>query len=220
MAQMYTDLRSMQIYFNLFSNKLLTIKFRFVKRKSLTSLKINLGLPNKWTMTRDIIVKSIYLNTNLSDFARRTTKGNDLWQDIISEMLISISEMPESKLIELHRSEGLVNYCYKIIHLSWNSPNSPFYVKYRAKEGDDIRIEGIEVDGYDVEIDVLSRKCDRIIKEIEFDISQKRYPSEVKVFELYTEIGSIRETAKTLKLPVMTVWKMINRFKEKVKSKL
>lgn len=177
-------------------------------------------MPNKWAMTRDIIVKSIYLNTHLSDFARRTTKGNDLWQDIISEMLISISEMPESKLIELHRSEGLVNYCYKIIHLSWNSPNSPFYVKYRAKEGDDIRIEGVEVDGYDVEIDVLSGKCDRIIKEIEFDISQKRYPSEVKVFELYTEIGSIRGVAERLRLPVMTVWEMINRFREKVKSKL
>lgn len=190
-------------------------------------------MPNKWAMTRDIIVKSIYLNTNLSDFARRTTKGNDLWQDIISEMLISISEMPESKLIELHRSEGLVNYCYKIIHLSWNSPNSPFYVKYRAKEGDDrVVMVGedyyseielltmVEVDAYDAEIDVLSGKCDRIIKEIEFDISQKRYPSEVKVFELYTEIGSIRGVAERLRLPVMTVWEMINRFREKVKSKL
>lgn len=194
-------------------------------------------------MTRDVIVKSIYLNKNLSDFAKRTTKNNDLWKDIISEMLISISDMPESKLIELYRSEGIVNYCYKIIYLSWNSPNSPFYKKYRTVEGAEITywrtgddgsdsamthiytvgshsLTNNEDDAYDPEIDILHNKCDVIIKDIEFDISQKRYPSEVKVFELYTEMGSIRATAKTLKLPTMTVWKMINRFKDNVKSKL
>ena len=86
-------------------------------------------------MTKDSVIKSVYLNKSLTDFAKKTTKHNDLWQDVISEMIISLSDMPDAKLIELHRSEGLASYCFKIIYLSWNSPNSPFYKKYRTREG-------------------------------------------------------------------------------------
>ena len=76
------------------------------------------------------------------------------------------------------------------------------------------------IDCYDPEIDFNYNKCFTLIKEIEDEISKKRFPTEVKIFELYSEIGSVRETAKKLRLPTMTVWSIIDQFKTKVKSKL
>ena len=167
-------------------------------------------------MTKGIIIKSVFENKKLIDFAKRTTNNNDLYKDIISEMLVSISEMDEDKFIELHRSQGLINYCYKIIYLSWNSSNSPFYKKYRTNEHYELITDIQQVSEYNYEIDEQYHKYKERIEYLTNVISEKRYPTEAKVFEIFTEKQSVRATAKQLGLPTMTVWKIIDKFKTKI----
>lgn len=167
-------------------------------------------------MTKEIIIKSVFENKKLIDFAKRTTNNNDLYKDIISEMLISISEMDEQKFIELHRSQGLINYCYKVIYLSWNSQNSPFYRKYRTNECYEILNDIPQEAEYNYEIDEQYHKYKNRIQYLTDLVAEKRYPTEAKIFEIFTEKGSVRATAKQLGLPTMTVWKIIDKFKHKI----
>ena len=167
-------------------------------------------------MTRDIILSSILKNESLIRYAKKTTNGNLLWEDIMSEMTLYLYEIPEDRFISIYRSEGLLSYCYKIIHLSWNSPRSDFYRKYRVEEP---RTENVTFE-YNPEIDILYNKCKDEINKITEEISSSRYPTESKMFEIYLECGSYRKTAKKLQLPTMTVFNLINGFKEKIKARL
>lgn len=167
-------------------------------------------------MTRDVIITSISKNEALKRYAKQTTKGDDLWKDVISEMIISLYDMPEERFIAIYQSEGLISYCYKIIHLSWNSQTSPFYRKYRLLEP---KIDNEEFE-YDKEIDILYPKCIQAMKDLRAEVEPFRHPTEAKIFDLYLQLGSYRKTARELRLPTMTVFNIINGFKEQIKAKL
>lgn len=167
-------------------------------------------------MTRDVILNSIARNEQLKSYARKTTSGNSLWEDIISEMLLCLYEMPEERLIQIYRTQGLVSYCYKIIHLSWNSPNSPFYKKYKAPEP---RIDN-EVFDYDYELDVTLEKCEKAVAELVLDVSDSGMPTKKILFDAYLELGSIRKVAKRFRIPTMTMAYIITNTKEELRQKI
>lgn len=167
-------------------------------------------------MTRDVILNSIVKNEQLKSYARKTTKGNSLWEDIISEMLLCLYEMPEERLIEIYRTQGLVSYCYKIIHLSWNSPNSPFYKKYRAPEPQTDN----ELFEYDPEIDIKLRKCKKAMSELQYDVSASGMPTKKILFEAYIQTGSIRKTAKMFNIPTMTMAYIITNTRKELLQKI
>jgi hypothetical protein len=165
-------------------------------------------------MDRETLLSDIANNEALKRYARKTTSNNDLWQDIIAELLIQLCEMPHEKLKSIFESQGIYSYCYKVIHLSWNSPNSPFYRKYVTERIEDIP-EPID---YDFDIDICYNKVTGAIEFITKDIEKTRFPTEAKIFDIFLECGSFRKTANKLNLPVMTIHKIITGFKEKVKE--
>mgnify|MGYP001563717554 CR=1 FL=1 len=167
-------------------------------------------------MTRDTILTSISKNEQLKAYARKTTQGNSLWEDIISEMIIYLYEMPEERFIAIYRSEGLQSYCYKIIHLSWNSENSPFYKKYRLQEP---RVDS-ETFEYNPEIDTTYKKCKKAVDELVYDVSASGMPTKAILFDLYLQYGSYRKVAKQLSIPTMTIFKIINNIKDEIKATL
>lgn len=167
-------------------------------------------------MTRDIIITTISKNENLKAYARKLAGGNDLWNDMWSELLLFLYEMPEDRFMSIYQSEGLIGYCNRVLYFSWNSTTSPFYKKYRMEEPktDNVTFE------YDPEIDILYNKCQDQICKLTEEISKKRYPTEPNIFDIYLSCGSYRKTAKQLRLPVMTVYNIINGFKDKIKEGL
>lgn len=167
-------------------------------------------------MTRDVIITSISKNEYLKAYARKTTQGNSLWEDIISEMIISLYEIPEERFIAIYQSEGLQSYCFRIIYLSWNSPNSPFYRKYRVEEP---RTDN-ETFEYNPEIDILYTKCKEQVDCLINDISSSGMPTKAIIFDLYLKHGSIRKVAKELKIPTMTIFNIIHGIKEKIKANI
>ena len=196
-------------------------------------------------MTRDIIITSISNNDNLKAYARKLASGNDLWNDMWSELLLFLYEMPEDRFVSIYQSEGLVGYCNRVLYFSWNSTTSPFYKKYRMEERDKIcdltpllnnqdtyngirdrfskqlEFDPIDTESeYDPEIDILYNKCQDQICKLTEEISKKRYPTEPNIFDIYLSCGSYRKTAKQLRLPVMTVYNIINGFKDKIKEGL
>jgi len=168
------------------------------------------------SMTKDVIITSIAKNEQLKAYARKTTLGNSLWEDIISEMIMYLMELPEDRFIAIYRSEGLQSYCYKIIHLSWNSTNSPFYKKYRTEEP---RTDNETFD-YNHEIDILYNKCIVEVQNLIHDVSKSGLPTKAILFDSYLKHGSYRKVAKEFDIPTMTIFNIINGIKDQIKSKL
>ena len=139
-----------------------------------------------------------------------------LWEDIIAEMLLYLYEIPEERFIEIYRSEGLQSYCYKIIHLSWNSEYSPFYKKYLKEEP---RTDNVEFE-YNPEIDITYKKCKKAVDDLVKDVSQSGMPTKAILFDLYLRHGSYRKVAKQLNIPTMTIFKIINNIKDEIKATL
>lgn len=167
-------------------------------------------------MTREVIINTLANNEQLKAYARKTTKGNTLWEDIISEMLLYLMELPEERFIQIYRSEGLQSYCYKIIHLSWNSENSPFYKKYKQLEP---KTDNVDFE-YDPEIDITYKKCVKAVKMLKYDVSKSGMPTKAILFDLYLQHGSYRKIAKQLNIPTMTIFKIINNIKDEIKATL
>lgn len=194
-------------------------------------------------MTREVIINTLANNEQLKAYARKTTKGNTLWEDIISEMLLYLMELPEERFIQIYRSEGLQSYCYKIIHLSWNSENSPFYKKYK-RESSDLTTDRIfeqanpgiyfqtknsysfemehrdKSEPYNHEIDITYKKCVKAVKMLKYDVSKSGMPTKAILFDLYLQHGSYRKVAKQLSIPTMTIFKIINNIKDEIKATL
>lgn len=167
-------------------------------------------------MTRDVIITSISKNEQLKAYARKTTQGNSLWEDIISEMIIYLYEIPKDRFDLIYRSEGLQSYCYKIIHLSWHSTNSPFYKKYRTEEP---KTDNVEFD-YNHEIDTLYQKALIEVNNLVYDVSKSGLPTKAILFDSYLKHGSYRKVAKEFDIPTMTIFNIINGIKDQIKAKL
>lgn len=166
-------------------------------------------------MDRGKVITKLLTN-ELKAYAFKQSKGNDLWNDCLSEMVLCLYDMDEDRFKRLSESGEITPYCYKIIYLSFNSPTSPFYKKYiKAEQSDEFL--GQELFEYD-EINVDEIKG--FISSLEVEISKKRFPAEVRLFELYCELGSYRAVAKKVNLPVMTCFYIIEGFKTEIKKKL
>lgn len=166
-------------------------------------------------MDKHTILKSI-ISPDLERYAFKIAKGNDLYRDCLSELILVLGEMDEVRLIELNNNKQLVPYCCKVIYLSFNSPTSPFYKKYIKPELSD------EIQDYSIdELGLINiEELEASIVKLEEEISKKRFPSEVRLFELYKELGSYRAVAKKVNIPVMTVFYIIEGFKQEIKRRI
>lgn len=157
------------------------------------------------------ILTEIFNNSQLKSYAFKVSKGNSLRDDIISEMIISLNEMNDEKLYRLYDNKELINYCYKIIWLSWNSATSPFYIKYIKENKQDFIVS-----------ETKKKYCEALIFDElkEMEIKMQRFPTEIKVFEIYLKLGSLREVAKETGIPHTTVQYLVNRVKSELLKKI
>lgn len=201
-------------------------------------------------MDKHTILKSI-ISPDLERYAFKIAKGNDLYRDCLSELILVLGEMDEGRLIELNNNKQLVPYCCKVIYLSFNSPTSPFYKKYIKPELlSKYNKRGFVIDNYaknfvhfydstddddnwiylglrsnienipNEDSKFTVEDLESCILNLEEEISKKRFPSEVRLFELYKELGSYRAVAKKVNIPVMTVFYIIEGFKQEIKKRI
>jgi hypothetical protein len=97
-----------------------------------------------------------------------------------------------------------------MIYFSWTSTTSPFYRKFR--NDNDYKVKENVI----FEVDTVTKE----LEQIEIRISKKRFPSEVRLFELYAELGDYRAVSTKVGLPVMTCYELINRVRIEMKKKI
>jgi len=142
--------------------------------------------------------------------AFKVCRGNDLWKDVISEMLLYLAEMPEGKLERLYGKNELMPYCFKMIWLSVNSKTSPFYKKY-------IKLQEIPKEDT-CDFDVTSILVNEVLDELEKD--RKNYPTDINLYRLYLKFRSLRKVQEETGVPHSTIAHIVNRVTEEIKAKI
>lgn len=160
-------------------------------------------------MEKNASISLISFDMSIYDYSFRVTKGNDLYKDIVSEVILYLYEMDNTKFNQI---TDLKSYVCKMIWFSWNSSTSPFYRKYRND------LDVIQKDYGFVEVDSVLEELNVIENDIES--SKNRVAFEVRLFKMYVDLGSYREVAKKVDIPVMTCYKLINSVREKMKKKI
>lgn len=163
-------------------------------------------------MNRDVILLFIYNSPNIKASAKKITKGDDLYNDLLSELLIIVSEMDIDVLKDLYLRNKLESYCWKIMYYQYTQPHMAFYKKYRSFETSN----GIEYS--DDNVDEMYANVIILMDKIEKHIAKKRYPSEVRLLELYAEHQSFRAVGRELGIAYNTVKYMVNNFTEKIRK--
>lgn len=146
-------------------------------------------------------------DTTIYDYAKKVSKGNDLYKDIVSDVFIYLYELPIEKFNKIN---DLKSYVCKMIYFSWNSPTSPLFAKYR-KDNDYKLVERTECE---------STELMNEIEKIECRISKTRYPVEVKLFELYVELGTYRAVADAVGISVRGAYQQIQKVISEIKTKI
>jgi DNA-directed RNA polymerase specialized sigma24 family protein len=141
------------------------------------------------------------------DYSFKVAKGNDLHRDIVSEIIIYLSDLENEKFNAIN---DLKSYVCKMIYFSWNSPTSPFYRKYRG-DNDYTHTEPSCT---------IEDSATQELFLIEERISKFRYPTEVRLFQLYVEIGNYRDVAKLVGLPKSTVFNLIKQVRMEMRKNI
>ena len=158
-------------------------------------------------MDKNANISLIAMDATIYDYAYKVAKGNDLYRDIVSDVLIYLYDLPEDKFNQI---KDLKSYVCKMIYFSWNSSTSPFYKKYRTD--------------YDIKVDEKAADSEcwllKELEQIEIRISKKRYPTEVMLFQLYSDLGDYRSVSQKVGIPTMTVYKLVNKVRNEMKKKI
>lgn len=163
----------------------------------------------------------IYNSKNIQLAARRITSGNDLYHDLISELLLMVSEMDISFLQSLYDKKQLIIYCYKIMYYQYIGPHTVFYKKYRVFETeqnlnktDQMKI----MEDEDSDNEEIYNNLINIINKIEKGIAIKRYPTEIRLLELYVKCGTYRKIEKEVGISFKTAQYLVKNIIEKIKK--
>ena len=154
------------------------------------------------------ILSELANNEKLRLQAFKVCRGNDLWKDVISEMLLYLAEMPEGKLERLYEKNELLPYCFKMIWLSVNSKTSPFYKKY-------LKLQEIPKEDF-CDFDVTSILINEVLDDLEK--KRKNYPTDINLYRLYLQFRSLRKVEAETGIPHSTIAHIVNRVTEEIKE--
>jgi len=160
-------------------------------------------------MEKNASISLIASDMSIYDYSFRVAKGNDLYKDIVAEVIVYLYDMDNTKFSDI---KDLKSYVCKMIWFSWNSSTSPFYRKYRND------LDVIQKDYGFEEIDSVLEELNVIENDIENSKNRPAY--EVRIFKMYVDLGSYRAVAKKLDMSTMNVYKICNTVIEKMKKKI
>lgn len=169
-------------------------------------------------MDKDSKISLLFSDKTIYNYAYKVAKGNDLYKDIVSEIIIYFYEL---SVEDFEKIKDLKSYACKMIYYSWNSATSPFYKKYKNDRDftlKDVFLLDEEDEKESNHIDIIEFKKE--LTQIEKNISQKRFPCEVRLCELYLEMKSYRAVANLLGIPATTVHYQVNKVISEMKNKI
>lgn len=163
-------------------------------------------------MTKNEILLFVYNSNNIKSSAKRITKGDDLYNDLLSELLIIVSELDFEFVNDLYSRGKLEAWCWKTMYYQYTQPHMAFYKKYRSFE----TTNAIEYD--ETNVDEIHAEVVELMNRIEKRIAQKRFPTELRLLELYVKHGTYRAVGKEVNISFKTAQYLVKQITETIKK--
>jgi RNA polymerase sigma factor (sigma-70 family) len=149
----------------------------------------------------------------LLNIAKKITKGHELSQDLLHEVILQLYNKEKIVLNE-YTDEQIKYYIVAVIRINWCSNTSPFFYKIRKEPAKYVDITQI----YDLADDTQLQFENQII----FDILEEGWTEldwfRKSLFEMYMAVGSMKKVAKRTRIPISSVSRYINESRKQIKE--
>jgi len=164
-------------------------------------------------MLRDEILVFIYKSKLIQNSAKKITGTSGLHEDLISELILIISETKEGFIKELYERNELELYCYKIMYYQYTNPKMEFFKKYRSYE-----TQVGEIETHEEKIDELYSDVSEIMAKIKEKPNKSKDDVKVQILEMYIELGSVWRVGEQLKCSQMTAHYYIKEITQQIRK--
>lgn len=172
-------------------------------------------------LKKDEAIKKIVQDKDIINCAKRITKFNILWKDLLQEMYIALYEIPEKRFRQIKK---LKEYSAMIMFIMWKQKYSEFNKKYRSqkllftddyslKSNDEISHTFSKRPSYfknKIQFHNWKRKANYMIKN--GDLNEQ---TQARAFIIYITEKGYGRAAKKVGLPRDTIAKYVQSFKKK-----
>lgn len=150
----------------------------------------------------------------LFKISKRITKGNDLSQDLLHEVILQLFDK-ERIVLNNYEDNTIKYYITAIMRINWYSVTSPFYYKIRKERC-----------SYNELTDIVDMPEEQEVFETQliFDILEQEF-SELdwfhkSLFEMYLTLGSLKRVSKKTNIPLTSISRYIKEAKEVTKTNI
>jgi hypothetical protein len=176
-------------------------------------------------MSREVIIKNLFLSKNFNDCIARM-EPEHLREDLRSEVILIICEMPADKIIGLHNRKELEFYTVRIILNLIKSDTSPFAKTYRQTH-EPIMIAANEFGARETDLacdpDNADTLEDRFIREHIEDYAMSEidnlYWYDKEMILMYKRLGNFRAIEDETGIPFISCYKNIKKSLQLLKDK-
>jgi len=157
------------------------------------------------------ITKNYY---ELLNIAKKITKGNDLTQDLLHEVIIQLYDK-DKIILKKYDDNSIKYYIVAIMRTNWYSTTSPFYYRVRRE-----MVKYVDITQcLEMEAEQESFEKEEILSILEQEWCELDWFHK-SLFEMYMALGSLSKVSKKTRIPLTSVSTYMKQSKQQIKEKI
>lgn len=156
-----------------------------------------------------------YITNNyykLLQISKRITKGHELSQDLLHEVILQLYNKKEI-ILNNYDDDNICYYVTSILRINWNSKTSPFYYRMRKES---LNYQPLS-DIFEYEDEQLKWEKEILLQALEISYSELDFWRKGMI-ELYLVLGSVNKVSKFTGIPKSSIIKYVKQSKEQLKN--
>jgi len=158
-----------------------------------------------------------YIKNNyyiLLGISKKITKGNELHQELLHEVII---QLYEKKIINLkeYDDDSIRYYITAVLRINWYSRTSPFYYRIRKERATYTELT------FDMS---YTTEQESFEKQELYDILEKEFTEldwfRKSLMEMYLTLGSLKKVSQKTTIPLSSISRYIKESKEQIKTNI
>jgi hypothetical protein len=158
-----------------------------------------------------------YIKNNyfiLLGISKKITKGNELHQELLHEVII---QLYEKKIINLkeYDDDSIRYYITAVLRINWYSRTSPFYYRIRKERATYTELT------FDMS---YTTEQESFEKQELFDILEREFTEldwfRKSLMEMYLTLGSLKKVSQKTTIPLSSISRYIKESKEQIKTNI
>ena len=158
-----------------------------------------------------------YIKNNyyiLLGISKKITKGNELHQELLHEVIVQLYEKKVINLKE-YDDDSIRYYITAVLRINWYSRTSPFYYRIRKERATYTELT------FDMS---YTTEQESFEKQELYDILEKEFTEldwfRKSLMEMYLTLGSLKKVSQKTTIPLSSISRYIKESKEQIKTNI